>query len=133
MDLRQYISLRKPTVHYGIPLANIILLFIFMALAAAFLSGGARMMIRLPGAVTSDIADHDSVTIIVSSENIFFHGNKVVSLDEIKALLSDPLNRSHPLLIKAARRASVGRIADLWNLARNLGVERVDVASDRED
>ncbi len=89
--------------------------------------------VRLPGAVTSDISNGENITVIVSSENIFFYNNKVVTLQELREVLSRPQGQRRPVLIKADRRASVGRLVDLWNLGRSLGVERIDVACDREE
>jgi len=41
-------------------------------------------------------------------------------------------NKHAPVLIKADRRASVGRIVDVWNLCRALGLERVNIATNQE-
>lgn len=87
------------------------------------------MDVRLPGAVTSDIVQH-SITIVITSENIIYFNNKVTTLRELSELISRQENKQRPVFIKADRRASVGRIADVWDLARGLGIKRIDVATD---
>ncbi|MCH7773641.1 MAG: biopolymer transporter ExbD [Bacteroidetes bacterium] len=53
-------------------------------------------------------------------------------MKELKRRLSQPNIKDHPLLIKADRRASVGRIVDIWDLCRNLGIERINIATNQE-
>lgn len=133
MDFRKHLRVRfVPGVNL-VPLVDIVLLlFIFFTVAPMF-TGISPMKVKLPGAVTSDIVNDGNITVIISSENILFYNNKVVTLPDVKDLLSQPRNARRPILIKVDRRASVGRVVDLWNLGRSMGIERIDVASDRDD
>ena len=86
---------------------------------------------KIPRAVTSDIINDDNITIIITSENIMYLSGRVITVDDLRAFLSRPNNRKRPVLIKADRRASVGRIVDVWDLGRNLGIERISIATDQ--
>lgn len=133
MDFRQHFRMAKtPGLNVAALINIVFLLFLFFIVTPLF-TGQPPMKVKLPGAVTSDIVNDVDLTIVVSSENIFFYNNRVVTLTELKELLSRPQHRRAKVLIKADRRASLGRIVDLWNLGRSLGVERIDVASDREE
>jgi len=35
-------------------------------------------------------------------------------------------------MIKADRRSSMGRIVDIWDLCRQLGIEKINIATTRE-
>ncbi len=58
--------------------------------------------------------------------------NKVVTAKELKQELGNPVHKDRPILIKADRRASMGRIVDVWDLCRQLGIERINIATNRE-
>jgi biopolymer transport protein ExbD len=79
------------------------------------------------------MANDKSITIVVTSENIVYVNNRVTTLQELRGLLSQAKDRASSVLIKADRRASVGRIVDIWNLGRNLGIKRINVATDQEE
>ena len=37
-----------------------------------------------------------------------------------------------PVMIKADRRASMGRIVDIWDLCRELNIERINIATNHD-
>ena len=114
------------------PLIDVIfLLLIFFMLSSNFTQPTA-INVRLPKAVTSDIVRDENLMIVVTSENIIYLNEKVITLDELKDVLSKGAGAKRPVLIKADRRASVGRIVDVWDLGRSLGIERINVATDQE-
>ena len=114
------------------PLIDVIFqLLIFFMLSSNFTQPTA-INVRLPKAVTSDIVRDENLMIVVTSENIIYLNEKVITLDELKDVLSKGAGAKRPVLIKADRRASVGRIVDVWDLGRSLGIERINVATDQE-
>lgn len=133
MDFCKTITSKVAPGQNTVVLIDIIFLLVVFLIIAPFFTGQSPLQVRLPGAVTSDIAHDGNITVIVSSENILYYDNKVVTLEEFKGILSRLEDRRRPVLIKADRRASLGRIVDLWNLGRSVGIERIDVASDREE
>ena len=90
------------------------------------------MGVKLPRAVTSDTVQEDTVIITLTGEDIIYFNNKIATIPEItlklKAYPAKP-----PILIKADRRSSVGRIIDIWNLCRDLEIERVNIATTQEN
>ena len=114
------------------PLIDVIfLLLIFFMLSSNFTQPTA-INVRLPKAVTSDVLHDENLMIVVTSENIMYLNDKVITLGELREVLSKGHNSKRPVLIKADRRASVGRIVDVWDLGRTLGIERINVATDQE-
>ncbi|NLE64565.1 MAG: biopolymer transporter ExbD [Elusimicrobia bacterium] len=115
------------------PLIDVIFqLIIFFMLSSSFTTPTA-IDVKLPKAVTSDAVNDDNMIIVISSENIIYHNNGVITIDELRELLGRPYNRKRPVLIKADRRASVGRIVDVWDIGRHLGIERINIATDQEE
>ncbi|MBF0122022.1 MAG: biopolymer transporter ExbD [Candidatus Omnitrophica bacterium] len=131
MNFRKFIKTAHPfSANLVLPL-NIILLAIFSLFLMFFLSVSSKIDIKLPRAVTSDIFNDDNITIILTNENIMYQNGRVVSINDLRGFLSRLNNRKRPILIKVDRRASVGRIVDIWDLGRSLGIERISIATDQ--
>jgi len=114
------------------PLIDVIFqLLIFFMLSSSF-TFQSGINVKLPKAVTSDIIKEENLIVTITSENIIYLNGAVTTLKELKRRLSQPNIKDHPLLIKADRRASVGRIVDIWDLCRNLGIERINIATNQE-
>ena len=131
MNFRKFLKTAQP---FGVSLTlpiSIILLAIFLIFLMFFLSGPSKIGMKIPRAVTSDIINDDNITIIITSENIMYQNGHVITVDDLRKFLGSLNNRKRPILIKADRRASVGRIVDVWNLGRNLGIERISIATDQ--
>jgi len=114
------------------PLIDVIfLLLVFYILSSSFVFQSG-IKVKLPKAITSDIIKEDNLTVVLSSENIMLLDNTIVTIKELKKELQKPSNRNRPLLIKADRRASLGRVVELWDLGRDLGLEKISIATDQE-
>ena len=130
---------KQAKLEYGLgqidiaPLVDVIfLLLIFFMLSSSF-TFQSGINVKLPKAVTSDILREENLIVTITSENIIYLNNDVITLKELETRLSQPDTRARPLLIKADRRASVGRIVDVWDLCRNLGIERINIATKQEN
>ena len=70
-----------------------------------------------------------NLEIIVSGENVFYVDGKVVGISELKSILKGLAGDDSPILIKADQRAQLGRVVEIWDLARNLGLTQVNIAT----
>ena len=114
------------------PLVDVIFqLLIFFMLSSSF-TFQSGINVKLPKAVTSDIIKEENFIVIITSENIIYLNSEVITLKELKKSLESSGNK-RPILIKADKRASVGRIVDVWDLCRNLGIERINIATNQEN
>ncbi len=114
------------------PLVDVIfqLLIFFMLTSSFIIPSGIR--VNLPKAVTSQMVKSKSLEIIVSGENVIYIDGKVVNLQELEAILKGFATRNQPLLIKADRRCQLGRVVKVWDMARNLGLSQVNIATYQE-
>ncbi len=109
----------------------IFLLLIFFMLTSSF-TIPSGINVKLPKALTSDILKDENFIITITSEDVIYWNNRVLTIKELENELGKLTNKLRPILIKADRRASVGRIVDVWNLCRNLGIERINIATNRD-
>ncbi|MFC1804221.1 ExbD/TolR family protein [Candidatus Omnitrophota bacterium] len=114
------------------PLIDIIfqLLIFFMLTSSFIMQPGIK--VRLPKAVTSEVVRSENIEIIVSGENITYFNGKVVTIVELKKLFKQASGRDQPVLIKADKRASLGRVVEIWDMARDLGISGVNIATNQE-
>ena len=131
MDFHRHIRV-FPVARTGfVPFINLILLVVVFFVLVLSLTEVAPLAVKLPRGITSDMVNDGQITIMVTSENILYIHEKVTTLQELKQLFSRSKNKTRSVLIKADRRASVGRIVDIWDLGRNSGIERINVAADQ--
>ena len=129
---------RHTKIEYGLaeidiaPLVDcIFLLLIFFMLSSAFVFQSG-IKVRLPRAITSEIIQEENLIIVITSENVMYLNDTIVTVKELRTKLSKPDTKKRPILIKADRRASLGRVIDIWDLCRDLGIEQVNIAANRD-
>ncbi len=133
MRFRRHMKLEHGLKQIDIaPLIDVIfqLLIFFMLTSSFVMQPGIK--VNLPKAVTSEVVKMENVEIIVSGENVTYFNGKVVTLDELKNLAKQVARRNQPILIKADRRASLGRVVEIWDLCRDLGINQINIATNQE-
>jgi len=114
------------------PLIDIVfqLLIFFMLTSSFIMQPGIK--VNLPKAVTSETVKAENIEIMVTSENVTYLNGKVITNTELKASLKQAAKRNQTILIKADRRASLGRVVEIWDMARDIGVTQINIATNQE-
>lgn len=114
------------------PLIDVIFqLLIFFMLSSSFtFQSGIR--VKLPKAVTSDVIQEENLIISITSEDVIYLNNTVFTIKELQKEIGDAVKDKRPILIKVDRRASMGRIVDIWDLCRKMGAEQINIATNKE-
>ena len=114
------------------PLIDVIFqLLIFFMLSSSF-TFQSGILVKLPKAVTSEIVKDENFIITITSEDVIYLNNAVITVKELRQKLMKPAQGKRPILIKADRRASMGRIVDVWDLCREVGVDKINIATNRK-
>ena len=114
------------------PLIDLVLLILVFFLLFFSFTTPFAMNIKLPKTIISDDIKEENLIITITGENVMYLNNKIATIKELRHELETSLKTKPGVLIKAARRSSVGRIADVWDLCRDLGIERINIATDQE-
>ena len=114
------------------PLVDVVfLLLIFFLLSSSFVYQSG-ITVNLPKAITSEIIKEENLVITITSEDVLYLNDAVSTMKTLRQELEKKANKDRLILIKADRRASLGRIIDIWDLCRELGIERVNIATNQE-
>jgi biopolymer transport protein ExbD len=106
------------------------LLIFFMLTSSFIMQPGIK--VNLPKAVTSEVVKNENIEVVISAENVTYLNGKVLTAQELKAILQEAAKRKQPVLIKADRRASLGRVVEIWDLARDLSISHINIATNQE-
>src|SRR3989338_8055681 len=99
-----------------IPAINVIfLLFLFLTFSSSLVAYSG-INVKLPARVTSDLINKKNLTITLTGEDVTYLNNKIVTIEELGKTLKTIKDKNQMILIKADRRASVGRIVDIWDI-----------------
>ncbi|MFA4888585.1 MAG: biopolymer transporter ExbD [Candidatus Omnitrophota bacterium] len=114
------------------PLIDIVfqLLIFFMLTSSFIMQPGIK--VNLPKAVTSEVVRYENIEILVTGENVVYLNGRIVNTQELKLLLTQAAKRNSTILIKADKRASLGRVVDVWDMARDLGITQINIATNQE-
>jgi biopolymer transport protein ExbD len=115
------------------PLIDIVfqLLIFFMLTSSFVMQPGIK--VNLPKAVTSEAIKYENIEILITSENITYLNGNVITANELKALLKQVSKRKgQTILIRADRHASLGRVVEIWDMARDLGIAEINIATNQE-
>ena len=116
------------------PLIDVVfqLLIFFMLTSSFIMQPGIK--VNLPRAATSEVVKPQYAEIMVTGEGIIYLDAIVVTMDELRGFFkqSAKRNSSASILIKADRRASLGRVVEIWDMARELGVSQINIATNQE-
>jgi biopolymer transport protein ExbD len=114
------------------PLIDIVfqLLIFFMLTSSFIMQPGIK--VNLPKAVTSEAVKTENIEILVTAENVLYLNGKVIVTPELQKLFKQAAKRNQTILIKADRRASLGRVVEVWDMARDLGIIQINIATNQE-
>lgn len=132
MKFRRHIELEHGLRQIDIaPLIDIVfqLLIFFMLTSSFVMQPGIK--VNLPKAVTSEVVKFENIELVISSENIVYLNAKIITMQELKTLLTQAAGRNQPVLIKADKRASLGRVVEVWDMCRDSGIAQINIATNQ--
>ncbi|MDD5730332.1 MAG: biopolymer transporter ExbD [Candidatus Omnitrophica bacterium] len=114
------------------PLIDMVfLLLIFFMLTSTFVTQTV-IKVGLPKALTSDAVKYANMEITVSKENALYLNGREVTAQELRSSLKPIVKRDLPILIKSDEKASLGKVVEIWDLCRDLGITRINIATNKQ-
>lgn len=111
------------------PLIDIVFnLLIFFMLTSSFIFQPG-ININLPKAITGEIVQRENLIIVITSDGALYIDERVVGEEELSSRLKIAATGSKPILIKADRTASLGKVVEIWDLCRREGIQKISIAT----
>ena len=114
------------------PLVDVVfLLLIFFMLTSNFVFQPG-IKVSLPKAVTSEVMQSQNLVITVTGQDLLFLNEEPISFEALVAKLKEAASENKALLLKADTRASLGRVVEIWDLCRDLGIPQINIATNQK-
>lgn len=108
----------------------IFLLLIFFMLTSSFIVIPG-VNVKLPKALAPEEIDAQSLTVVISSEDIIYLEGKPLTVKEIEDFIKEGNFAS--IFIKADRDASLGIVVKIWDVCKRFGIEKIGIATTYEE
>ena len=111
------------------PLIDVVfLLLIFFMLTSSFIFQPG-IKVNLPRAITSEALSEKNIIITITAENLIYMDGKLVTINELSSRLKNIAGFRRSILIKADEKASLGRVVKIWDICRQEGISKVNIAT----
>ncbi|HEC69310.1 MAG TPA: biopolymer transporter ExbD [Candidatus Omnitrophica bacterium] len=111
------------------PLIDIVfILIVFFMLTSSFIVQPG-IKVELPQTVTQSILRSGRLNIIISSEDVAYLNGKVVTNKELEDFLNKNKAKVKSVFIKADKNSSLGRVVEIWDICRKVGLSYVNIAT----
>ncbi|MGH7198567.1 MAG: ExbD/TolR family protein [Candidatus Omnitrophota bacterium] len=114
------------------PLIDVMfLLLLFFMLSSNFIFQPG-IKVSLPKAITSEVISSENIVITVTGQDLLFLNDQPITLSELVAKLKEAARENKFLLLKADTNASLGRVVEIWDLCRELGIPQINIATNQK-
>jgi biopolymer transport protein ExbD len=106
------------------------LLIFFMLTSNFVFQPGIK--VSLPKAITSEVLSGENIVISVTGQDLLFLNEKPITINDLVAQLKVAASDNKSLLLKADTGASLGRVVEIWDLCRELGIGQINIATNQK-
>ena len=133
MNFKKYLKLNYSAEHINLlAMINLALLIVMFFMFLFPFTNQSGIDVLFPRTITSDIIKQENIIITITEENLIYLKEKIITLKELQKELSKNPDKNLSVLIKAEHRTSLGRIVEVWDLCRTLGIEKINLATKQE-
>ena len=131
MKFKRKVSIEKG--HLDItPLVDVVfLLLIFFMLTSSFVfQPGIRL--NLPKAVTSEVLHKDLLVVTITEDNVVFVNERPILSEALASRIEMASKDGKGLLIRADKKANLGRVIEVWDMCRNADIKQINIATTQQ-
>ncbi len=128
MRFKRHVEFKKGQLDIA-PLIDVVfLLLIFFMLTSSYIFQPG-IKINLPKAVTSEAIHEQNLIITINDKDLIYLNNRLLTLKQLKSHLKNAATEDRPLLIKADRKTSLGKVVQVWDMCREAGLTQINIAT----
>ena len=115
-----------------VPLIDVMfnLLIFFMLTSNFVFQPGIK--VSLPKAITSEVINSENLVVTVTGQDLLFLNDNPITINELVVKLKEVKQKNASLLLKADTNASLGRVVEIWDLCRELGIPQINIATNQK-
>lgn len=128
MRFKRHLELEKGQLDIA-PLIDVMfnLLIFFMLTSSFIFQPGIK--VELPKAITSEVLHQKSLVILITANNHVYLNDRSITISELRSRIKIAAKENRPLLIKADRRASLGKVVEIWDICKDEGLTQINIAT----
>ncbi len=115
-----------------VPLIDVMfnLLIFFMLTSNFVIQPGIK--VSLPKAITSEVMNSEYLILTVTAQDLLFLNDEPITINDLTEKLKEAVRENKSLLLKADTGASLGRVVEIWDLCRDIGVPQINIATNQK-
>ncbi len=128
MNRNSLLSLMPPIQPaLGIAFLNFIFLTIMLIVFFSFFANPSGFEIKMPSANEANGIEDVRIIVRITGENVLYLNDKVVTINDLKRAFAKTDQRHTFVYLRVDRRASMGRLADVWDVCKGLQGGKVQI------
>jgi biopolymer transport protein ExbD len=114
------------------PLIDVVfqLLIFFMLTSNFVLQPG--ISVSLPKAISSEVIRSENLVVTLTGQDLLFLNGEPVTITDLTPRIREAAQDNKSVLLKADTHASLGRVVEIWDLCRDLGVSKINIATNQK-
>ena len=114
------------------PLIDVVfLLLIFFMLTSNFVLQPG-IAVSLPKAITSEVLSTDNLVVTLSGQDLLFLNDEPITIGDLSGKIKEAAQDNKTVLLRADSNSSLGRVVEIWDLCRELGVSQINIATNQK-
>ena len=132
--LKRRTSFKKSNLDVAmkVPLIDVMfnLLIFFMLTSNFVVQGGVN--VKLPKAITSEVITGENIVVTVTGQDLLFLNDQPITIGDLTTRLKTAARENKSLILKADTSSSLGRVVEIWDLCRELGIPQINIATNQK-
>ena len=111
------------------PLIDVVfqLLIFFMLTSNFVVQSGIK--VHLPKAISSEVVRSENLIVTLTGQDLLFLNDEPITINALTQKIREAAQEGKTLMLKADTSASLGRVVEIWDLCRQLGVPQINIAT----
>ena len=114
------------------PLIDVVLLLLLFFMISTTFVTTPGIKVKLPQAATQAATREQDIVVVVTEEGQLYFNNRRVTLDRLRLGLKEEVSKGGKdlLIVKADKESKHGRVVEVMDLARQVGISRIAIATE---
>ncbi len=114
------------------PLIDVVfqLLIFFMLTSNFVVQSGIK--VHLPKAISSEVVRSENLVVTLTGQDLLFLNDQPITINALTQKIREAAGEGKTLMLKADTSASLGRVVEIWDLCRQLGVPQINIATNQK-